>query len=58
MGYRNALVQHRLPFHESMVMKGDISIEAGSQAAKKLLSLPLLPNAIFAVEDFTARGCH
>lgn len=56
MGYRKALEQHHLPFHESMVMKGDISIEAGSQAAKKLLSLPLPPDAIFAVEDFTALG--
>ncbi|MCY7420948.1 MAG: LacI family transcriptional regulator [Chitinophagaceae bacterium] len=56
MGYRNALKLHQLPYDASLVEKGDISIEAGIKAAKKLLSLANPPDAIFAVEDFTALG--
>ena len=56
LGYRKALSTYSYPFHTALVEHGDISIEAGINAAKKLLSLPNPPDAIFAVEDFTALG--
>ena len=56
LGYRKALSTYNYQFKSALVEHGDISIEAGINAAKKLLSLPNPPDAIFAVEDFTALG--
>jgi LacI family transcriptional regulator len=47
---------NNLPFDPNLVFQGDISIESGKNAAAYFLSLPERPDAVFAVEDFSALG--
>lgn len=55
-GYKKALEDHNMEFHESFVFPGDISIAAGRKGIDGFLKLPEPPDAVFAVEDFTALG--
>lgn len=55
-GYKAALKANNLPIHDDLIYHGNVSIEAGRQAIRHLLSLPNPPDAVFAVEDFTALG--
>ena len=41
---------------EEFVVYSDVSVESGQQATEQLLGLHERPDAIFAVEDFTALG--
>jgi LacI family transcriptional regulator len=56
MGYKNALIQHGMVIDNSLIVDGDVSIEAGRDGVRYLLGLNEKPDAIFAVEDFTALG--
>jgi LacI family transcriptional regulator len=55
-GYTAALAANNIPFEESLIYVGNISIESGKAAVKYFFENPNPPNAIFAVEDFTALG--
>lgn len=55
-GYKAALKKNKIPFDSSLVFKGDVSIVAGRNAIQHFLKLPNPPDAVFAVEDFTALG--
>lgn len=55
-GYKAALRKHKLPFNKELVYEGNVSIESGKDAIRKLLTVPGRPDAVFAVEDFTALG--
>lgn len=55
-GYKQALKDKHIPFDPDLVHKGDVSIEAGKKGIEYLLSLKKKPDALFAVEDFTALG--
>ncbi|TZF85799.1 LacI family transcriptional regulator (plasmid) [Pedobacter sp. BS3] len=55
-GHYEALRQYGLPVSEELVVFGDVSIESGRRCIKQLLALPKPPDAIVAVEDFTALG--
>jgi LacI family transcriptional regulator len=55
-GYKDALLQHGLPFDESLVAHGTVTIESGRECMKMLLSKKKGPDGVFAVEDFTALG--
>lgn len=55
-GYKAALAANGVPFEEELVYFGDVSIHAGRQAIQYFLSLRQPPDAVFAVEDFTALG--
>ena len=55
-GYRKALRDNGLPVDESMVLQEGYTYKAGIRAAKKLLELPSLPDAVFAVADSVAIG--
>jgi LacI family transcriptional regulator len=55
-GYKDALQKHGLPFEPELFYEGDVSLDAGRKAATHFLSLPNPPDAILAVEDFTALG--
>jgi len=55
-GYMAALQINNLPFDQNLVFKGNISIESGKNAANYFLSLPQIPDAVFAAEDFCALG--
>jgi LacI family transcriptional regulator len=55
-GYMGALQAHKIPVDLSLIYSGNISIESGRQGMKHFLSLSNPPDAVFAVEDFTALG--
>jgi len=55
-GYKAALVAHGLPARAEWVFQGDVSIDAGRHAVRHYLKLHSIPDAIFAVEDYTALG--
>ncbi len=56
MGYKAALKQHGFKFEPKLVYNGDLTIEAGKQAIRQFFTLSNPPDAVFAVEDFTALG--
>lgn len=55
-GYKAALKAHGIKYNKNLVVIGDVSIESGKHATKKFLQLKKPPDAVFAVEDFTALG--
>ncbi len=55
-GYRAALKDYGIPFDKNLIYTGNVSLESGRDAVMYFLSLPKPPDAIFAVEDFTALG--
>lgn len=55
-GYRDALQDYNLPAPAEWLYEGSVSVEAGREAAGYLLNLNEQPDAVVAVEDFTALG--
>jgi LacI family transcriptional regulator len=55
-GYIDALNVNGLPVDDDLIVFGKVSIESGRDCMNKLLALPVMPDAVFAVEDFTALG--
>ena len=55
-GYIDALNVHNIPVDEDLIVHGKVSIESGRLCMKKLLDGSKLPDAVFAVEDYTALG--
>jgi LacI family transcriptional regulator len=55
-GYRDALAAYGIPADDALIYTGDLSIEEGKRAADYFLELDEIPDAIFAVEDFSALG--
>jgi LacI family transcriptional regulator len=55
-GYKDLLSDLDMEFDESLIYTADLSIEGGKKAADYFLDLPNPPDAVFAVEDFSALG--
>ena len=55
-GYIDALNVHNIPVNDDLIVYGKVSIESGKECMKKLLEEEDLPDAVFAVEDYTALG--
>lgn len=55
-GYKAALKDNGISFDSKLVFNGDVSIDAGRNAIQYFLKLSNPPDAVFAVEDFTALG--
>lgn len=55
-GYVDALSAHQVRIDEDLITYGKVSADSGRACAEQLLKLQDPPNAIFAVEDFTALG--
>jgi len=55
-GYKDALAANNIAFRKDFIYQGNVTIESGKEAASYFLSLPKPPDAVFAVEDFTALG--
>ena len=55
-GYIDALNVHNIAVNEDWIIHGKVSIESGRECMQQLLSMRHQPDAIFAVEDFTALG--
>jgi LacI family transcriptional regulator len=54
-GYKQALEDHGIPFHEEWVVIAD-SFDLAGDATRNLMHLPVPPDAIFAVNDEAAVG--
>lgn len=55
-GYKQAVIDNGLYFEEDYVFQTKSSLESGSMAVKKFLSLKNPPDAIFSSSDFAALG--
>ncbi len=55
-GYKAALSEAKIRFQEEWFIEGNVSIESGENAVSEWLKNDLMPDAIFAVEDYTALG--
>lgn len=53
-GYIDALNVHNIPVEDDLIAYGKISVESGRECMERLLRFK--PDAVFAVEDFTALG--
>jgi LacI family transcriptional regulator len=57
-GYKDGLAAAGIPLVEDLIQIGDYSTETAMICARKLLSLPDRPTAIFAANDMTAMGVY
>jgi LacI family transcriptional regulator len=55
-GFLDALKKHKIKFDENFIYDGNISIESGKAAVDYFFGLKNIPDAVFAVEDYTALG--
>lgn len=53
-GYIDALNANNIPVEDDLIVYGTVSVDSGKECMEKLL--PYKPEAVFAVEDFTALG--
>jgi len=56
-GYKQALAEHQMDFKEEYIIIGNLSQEAGVNAAKEILAMNPLPDGIFVANDNCAVGC-
>jgi LacI family transcriptional regulator len=56
-GYKQALADQRIVFREDLVIVGNLSQEAGAEAAALIREMRPLPDAVFVANDNCAVGC-
>jgi LacI family transcriptional regulator len=56
-GYKQALTDHKIKFREEDVIIGNLSQEAGIEAANTILQMKSLPDGVFVSNDNCAVGC-
>jgi len=56
-GYKQALADQRIAFREDYVIVGNLSQEAGTDAAARILEMRPMPDAVFVANDNCAVGC-
>lgn len=56
-GYVRAMEHLKLPLREEYIVRGDFRVDMGYALAKKLLSLPQPPTAIFTCNNLMTLGC-
>ncbi|HEV3412987.1 MAG TPA: LacI family DNA-binding transcriptional regulator [Puia sp.] len=56
-GYKEALADNHIPFRDDYVITGNLSQEAGADAAAIIRAMSPLPDAVFAANDNCAVGC-
>jgi len=57
-GYKDGLAAADIPLNEGLIEIGDYTTETAMICARKLLSLPDRPTAIFAANDVSAMGVY
>lgn len=53
-GYKQALKDNKIIFDENLLVISDLSVEAGTETAKKILSMKTRPDGIFTSNDTSA----
>lgn len=56
-GYKYALIDHNLPFRESLVITNNLTEEDGIKAAEQILKMKPRPDGVFVSNDFCAVNC-
>ena len=56
-GYRAALKQAGIEFNKELLITGELNEQAGIDAAEKILSMKVLPDAVFVSNDVCAASC-
>ena len=56
-GYKQALADHKIKFKEEYVIIGNLSMEAGAEAAEAIMQMNVLPDGVFVANDNCAVGC-
>jgi len=56
-GYKQALAEFGIAFKEDYVIMGNLSQEAGTEAAKKIKNMKPVPDGVFVANDNAAVGC-
>ena len=56
-GYKQALAENNIDFKDEYLVIGNLSLEAGIEAAGAILKMNPLPDAVFAANDNCAVGC-
>jgi LacI family transcriptional regulator len=56
LGYHDALNKHGLTVYEDMIIESNLRVEDGRRIMKKLLDLPVRPDAVYAAGDYAALG--
>jgi len=56
-GYKQALTDQHIPFREDYIIVGNLSQEAGAEAAARIREMRPLPDAVFVANDNCAVGC-
>jgi LacI family transcriptional regulator len=56
-GYQRALAEANIPFTDDMLIIGNLSQEAGAEAAEKIRNMPVQPDGVFVANDNSAVGC-
>jgi LacI family transcriptional regulator len=56
-GYKQALAEHNLPFSQDHIIIGNLSQEAGADAAEVIRKMNPLPDGVFVSNDNCAVGC-
>jgi len=56
-GYKAALMERGLPFTEDMVIRNNLSQEAGYAVAEQILQMEQRPDGVFVANDNCAVGC-
>ena len=57
LGYKEALADNHIPYDDSLVLIGNLSQEAGAEAAAIIRAMSPLPDAVFVANDNCAVGC-
>lgn len=56
-GYKEALVDHKIPFEQNLVLIKDLSEKCGREAAEEIMKMKNRPDGIFITNDFSAAVC-
>jgi LacI family transcriptional regulator len=56
-GYKDALAENNIEFKEDLLLIGNLSLEAGIDAAAKILNMEPRPDAVLVANDNCAVGC-
>jgi LacI family transcriptional regulator len=56
-GYRQALMDHGLPYDETLVFFNNLSDQAGVEVSQALLKMDTLPDGMFSANDACAVSC-
>ena len=56
-GYKEALADNNIEFKSEYLLIGNLSMEAGADAAEVIMKMEPMPDAVFAANDNAAIGC-